>query len=464
MSPRHQKDKKDIHDSTTEFFLKVVQKEKEKTTKETVTKDNLTSTKTKTIDTVGRFYNYINKTLDRILSSKASIMVLSFMIAGILFYSISGKDIITSPTSGSKLENVPVNIEGLDDSLEVSGVPDKVNIGLIGPSLDIYKTNFIKDYEVYLDLKDLTAGEYTLNLKSRNFPDTLDVMLVPGSVKVKLLPKVSQEFDLGYRFINEDQLDNEYSVSVEQIDLQSVTLRASEETLSRVEKVVACIDVADKTEAFEQNADIKAYDSNDKELNIEISAKKVHVQCNVSSYSKIVPVKAQFVGDLPTGYQIANYSLSQSEVTIYGVEEKIKDISVVSVNVDVSDLKTTSTINASLKRENGINKFSTKDIDVTVEVDKVITKKFEKIPIKVLNNEKNYRVSFAGEGGYATVSVTGTEAKIATLTADNIQATIDVDTLKVGTRKVDVKVAVDDEKLKIELLSSSRVTINIERN
>lgn len=71
-------------------------------------------------------------------------MVLSFMIAGILFYSISGKDIITSPTSGSKLENVPVNIEGLDDSLEVSGVPDKVNIGLIGPSLDIYKTNFIK--------------------------------------------------------------------------------------------------------------------------------------------------------------------------------------------------------------------------------------------------------------------------------------------------------------------------------
>lgn len=87
----------------------------------------------------------------------------------------------------------------------------------------------------------------------------------------------------------------------------------------------------------------------------------------------MIPVKAQFVGDLPTGYQIANYSLSQSEVTIYGVEEKIKDISVVSVNVDVSDLKTTSTINASLKRENGINKFSTKDIDVTVEVDKVIT-------------------------------------------------------------------------------------------
>ena len=73
-------------------------------------------------------------------------------------------------------------------------------------------------------------------------------------------------------------------------------------------------------------------------------------------------------------------------------------------------------------------------------------------------------MSFAGESQYASVSVTGTEAKIASLTADNIQATIDIDKLKLGTNKADVKVAVDDEKLKIELLSSSKVTINIERN
>ena len=34
MSPRHQKERKEIQDSTTEFFLKVVQKEKEKQVKE----------------------------------------------------------------------------------------------------------------------------------------------------------------------------------------------------------------------------------------------------------------------------------------------------------------------------------------------------------------------------------------------------------------------------------------------
>lgn len=470
MSPRHQKDHKDIHDSTTEFFLKVVQKEKEKNSREnSPTKENINTTKTKTIDTVGRFYNYINKTLDKILSSKMSIMVLSFIMAGVLFWSIAGssggKDNLANPTSGATLDNVPVQIEGLNKSLEISGVPEQVTVGLIGPSLDIYKTNFSKNYEIYLDVKGLSEGEHTINLKSRNFPDTLKVMIVPDLVKIKLSPKEERVYDLGYRFINEDKMDSEYSVSVEEMSLETVILHASQETLDRVAKVEACIDVTDKKESFEQNANIKAYDNSGKEVKVEISPKKVHVKCNVSSYSKSVPIQAHFIGDLSTGYQVSNYTLSQSEVTIYGVEDKIKDIAVVQVDVDVTNLKSNTTIsNVSLKKENGINKFSTSAIDVTVEVEKVITKKFDKIPIQVLNNERKYKVSFAGESQYASVSVTGTEAKIASLTADNIQATIDIDKLKLGTNKADVKVAVDDEKLKIELLSSSKVAINIERN
>ena len=131
----------------------------------------------------------------------------------------------------------------------------------------------------------------------------------------------------------------------------------------------------------------------------------------------------------------------------------------------MTDMKATSTVQGvALKKVGGINKFSTQSIDVTIQIEKVITKRFDRIPIKVLNNSKNYQVSFAGESEYASVSVTGSEAKINALTADNIQATVDIDGLKVGSRKVDVDVAIDDEQLKIELLSSSKITINIERN
>ncbi|MEG0276151.1 MAG: CdaR family protein [Coprobacillus sp.] len=463
MSPR--KEKKELQDSTTEFFLKVVQKEKDQTSKESNTMDTLSSKRTKTLKKFGNFYNYINQILDKILASKLSVMILSLLMAGVLFWSITGGDFLVGPTSGDILKDVTVNVEGLDDSLELTGVPEKVNVALIGPSLDIYTTKLTKNYEVYLDLKDFEKGEYTVNLKGRNFPNTLQVMVIPESLKIKLAPKVTAKFDLGYRFTNEDKLDSKYSVSVEEMAVSNVTVRAGQETLQKIAKVEACIDVSEKNDGFEQDAKIKAFDKNGRELNVEIAPTTVHVKCQVTSYNKVVDVKANFVGEIPQGYQIANYSLSQKQVTIYGLEEKIKDITEVRVDVDVNDLKATSTMSGlTIKKDVGINKLSTDTVDVNVEIEKVITKKFEKIPITVLNNSKNYNVSFAGEGSFATVAITGSESKLATFTADNIQATVDIDGLRVGTRKVNVNVATDDEKLKIELLSSSKVTINIERN
>jgi len=468
MSPKNHKERKDIQNSTTEFFLKVIQKQKSQAPKdkENSTKENISYTKTKTMQTIGRFYNYINQTLDKILASKVSIMLLSFLMAGILFYSVSGGENMSSLTSGTTLENVPIIVEGLAPTLEVSGVPETATISLIGPSLDIYQVNFTKNYQVYLDLNGLQEGEHNVHLKTRNFPDTLTVMLLPDSLNIKLSPKVDQTFDLGYRFINEDQMDSQYSVSVEEIATKSVIVHASHETLARIDRVEACIDVANQTEGFEQDAKIQAFDSGGNVIEIEdISPKTVHVKCNVSSYSKKVNVKANFIGEMPEGYQISNYALSQSQITIYGLEKEIKDIDVVTVDIDVSELKSRTTFNeVAFSKENGINKFSSDSVDVTVDVEKVVTKKFEKIPIKVLNNSNKYKVSFAGEGGYATVSVTGGERKVDSLTADNIQASIDIDKMKVGTRKVDVKIAIDDDSLVIQLLSSKNVTINIERN
>lgn len=465
MIPRNQKNNKPLKDSTTDFFLKIVEKEKEQAAKESSNKEVINEKKVKAFDTGARFYNYMNQLLDKILSSKVSIMILSFTMAAILFYSVSGKDIITSPTSGATLENVPVYVENLDDSLEASGIPENVSVVLVGPSLDIYKTNFSKDYEVFLDLQDLSAGEYVLNLRTRNFPESLQVVSIPSSLKVTLAKKVTRTFDLGYCFINEDELDSKYSVSVKQMDLESVELRASEETLSKVERVEACIDVSNQTEDFEQNAKIKAFDSDGKEMDVEISPTTAHVTCQVSSYSKVVPIHVNFVGNLPTGYQVSNYTLSQNEVTIFGLKEQLDEITQVEVDVDVSDLKSSVMMNGlSFKKVTGINKFSQDTIDVSVEVEKVITRKIDNIPIKVLNNSKDYKVSFAGQGQYASVSVTGTEEKINALKVDNIQATIDIDGLNVGTHQVNVKIAGDDDTLKMKLLSSSKVTINIERN
>lgn len=458
------KDRTEIQDSTTDFFLKVIQRDKEKSNKESVTKDNITNTTSKTIDRVGRFYNYINQTIDKILSNRVSVMLLSLIIATLLFISISGGEVWSSPTSGTKLEHIPLQVEGLDPQYELQGVPSEVTVALIGPSLDIYTTKISRNYKVYVNLANLKAGEHTVDVRTQGFPDTLDVMMIPETLNIQLAPKESQTFDLGYHFINEDQLDAKYSVSVEKMAVSKVTIKASRDTLDKIAKVDACIDVAEKNDAFTQDARIKAYDSEGKELKVDIAPTTVNVECLVATYSQTATVKANFVGELASGFEISNYSLSQSTVTIYGLKENIQDISVVYVDVNVDNLKQSTTLDhLPLKLAKGINKFSVDEVSVTLEIDNVITKTFDDIPIKVLNNSNKNKVSFVGKSQKAKVSITGGEEKVSALTTDNIQATIDVHGLGVGTRKVNVKVAVDNDDLTIHLLSSSKVTINIER-
>ena len=195
-----------------------------------------------------------------------------------------------------------------------------------------------------------------------------------------------------------------------------------------------------------------------------IAPTTVHVECSVASYSKVVPINVTFTGDLAQGYQITAYTPSQPSVTIYGTEENLSTIESVYVEVDLSLIKNSTTVSGvSIRKENGINKFSTSTIDVFITVEKVITKAIDNVPIQVLNQAGDYKVAFVGSGQYATVSVSGTETKVSSITASNIQAVIDIEGMKVGTHKAKVSVAIDDETLAIELLSSSNITINIER-
>ena len=460
------KNKKEDHESTNDLFLKFVKKEQEKKAKETKEKVTNNPKKVKTVDTVYKVYNYINQLLDRILSNKMNILILSLAMAGMLFYTISGDQILTSPTSGTKINEVEVKIENLSEDFEVFGVPSEITVGLIGPSLDIYKTNFSKNYEVFIDLASIEEeGEYSVDLQYRNFSDTLDVMLLPSTISVNVAKKQEEMLELGYMFINEDELDSKYSVSVDSMDLDTVQVYASEPTLAKIDKVVACIDVSKKSEAFEQTATIKAYDINGKVLDVDISPESVNVKCSVASYSKSVPIIANYVGNVDLGYGISQCVLNQNTVTIYGLEENIDEIEAIYADINVDGLKENTLVsNVSLRKERGINKLSIEHIEADLVIEKLITKTIENLPITVLNNTHKYKVSFAGEGQKAKLNVIGTESKINALTATNVQASIDIDGLGVGTHKVKVTLACDDEYIELELLSSEMITINIERN
>ena len=144
--------KKKQTDSTTDFFLQFVKEEKSEKEKTEAKKGEREQTYTKTVEKVSTGYNYFNKLLDKLLENKHSVRILSFVLALFLFVSFSGGDVMNSTTAGATLKKVPVQVEGLKDRYDVSGVPPTVEIGLIGPSMDIYTTKLTRFIVIYLNI------------------------------------------------------------------------------------------------------------------------------------------------------------------------------------------------------------------------------------------------------------------------------------------------------------------------
>ena len=168
-----------------------------------------------------------------------------------------------------------------------------------------------------------------------------------------------------------DKLNEKYSVSVDTISTKRVTITATQNNLDKIDKVQALIDVEGKTKAFQQACEIKAYDADGNEVQCTIAPEKVNVSCHVDSYSKEVPVKPEFVGQLQDGYQMTNYKLSSSTVTIYGKRTDISDINYITCQVDVSNLSGSTTLSGiALQGNDKINKMSQTTVDVTMFIEK----------------------------------------------------------------------------------------------
>lgn len=454
------------NNSTTDFFLKFISREKQERKKEDTNKnENNISAKEKAFTLFFKSFNFINETMDKMLSSKLSIKIFSFVMTIVFVFVINGgsiNSILSTPSSGDYLVNVNVVPVGLSNDHEVTGLPDNVSVILVGPSLDIYKVKLMGNYEIYVDLNGLGEGEHTVELKSQNFPPSLQVAIIPGTATIKIVPKVTATYELGHRFVNYDKIDSKYSVAVDSMKHQQVEVRGAKDTIDKIYSVQANIDLTGVDKSFTQDAVIYAYDRSGTKLNVEIIPNKVNVSCSVASYSKEVPVIPRYNGELLDGYSISKATFSKEKVTIYGSENDLKTINEVYVDIDVSNLSETRTINdLSIGRIKGVNKMSVDKIDVTLEIQRTTTKQISDIKINLIGNVNNYRVAFNGNEN-AILNIVGATTLVNKLTVNDIVATIDLSNRSTGYQKIPVNIQLPTDLLTYQFVSESEIYIEVE--
>ena len=395
-----------------------------------------------------------NKGIDRFLSKKSTLIIISLILAFVVFVLIDQESSVMADQYAEILYDQPVTAVYNEELYVVEGLPKKVDITLVGEKRHIFLAKQSPSKGVSVDLTGLSEGNHKVTLKYSQKLKSLDYKLDPSVVTVTLYPKVSETRSLTYDVLHSDDLDSKLSIDSVELDRDDVIIKGAQYKLDKVATVKALVDVDDianpKAGDIElKNVDLVAYDTNGKVVDVEIVPTSVKAKVKITSPSKEVPVKVVPKGNLATGKAIKSADTSISKVIVYGSEEAVNSLEYLPVEIDVTGLSESKEYKVTLKKPTGITDISTKTLTVSVSVDNSVSREFADISIATENLDDKYKVQALSEADSRVVVVAkGSESVISLLDSTGINAYIDLEGYGVGEHEVPVKVKGTDLRVK----------------
>lgn len=395
--------------------------------------------------------------IERILNRPNVLIYISLFCAIVIFVLVDSKTIDMLSNNAEILSGQKVNVIYNEEAYVVEGVPDSVDITLIGRRSDLYLAKQLGEHEVTLDLSDYKPGTYKVKLQYNHNVDTVNYKLDPSTISIKISKKESVEKDIEYDLLNEDKLNKKLSIKSVKLDRDSIYVRGSEETLNKIAKVKALIDLknANLTEKGTYTIDsiiLVAY-ANDGTIieNVEMVPAKINASVVVDSYYAEVPVKVTTSGELKSGYAISSVTSSVQKVSVYGDEEVVKNLQYIEATIDVEGLSSDKSTVLTLKKPSGVRYMSETSTNVDIKLETEISKEFSGISIEHTNLANGYTAGIAsGSDNTITVIVKGVESVLNSFDQTKIIATVDLSGITtVGTHEVEVKVTSDDVRVKL---------------
>ena len=427
---------------------------------------------TKLILLITDFVKDNGREIEKFINKKQTLIVLSLIFAFAVFVLVDQNSNTILNKSAEVLYNQPVTAEYNEEAYVIEGLPETVDITLIGRTSDLYLARqYTSSLSVSVNLRGLTPGShkvklnYTQGLKALK---SIDYKIDPSSANIVVYEKVSETRELDYDILHKDKLDNTLILDSVDLSRNDVIIKGASYKLKQVATVKALVDIDDinnpKVGTFTlKEIPLIAYDSDGKPVDVEIVPNSIDAQIKITSPSKEVALQIIPKGDLAFGKSIKEFTPSISKVTIYGDESVINSIESIPVEIDVTNLSSSKTFNVNIDKPSGVRSISSKTVSIKVTLDDVITKEFTNMGISVENLNSNFKAyAINKEDREVTVVVKGSSNVVNNLDSKTIKVTVDLSSYTTpGEYDVDVKVTGDDLKLSYES-KTKKVKIKIE--
>ena len=390
--------------------------------------------------------------LDKVLNKPNFLIYLSLIIAVGLFLLIDSKVITLVETEAEVITNVPVVVNYNEEAYVVEGLPETVDVTMIGGTQELYLAKQLASGTVKVDLSNYKEGTHKVSLKYDSTINSVNYKLDPSTVTVIIYPKSSKTVTAEVDILNKSALDSKLSIDNVTIDQDQIIIKGAEHTLEKVSTVKALVDIKNiinPKAGVTTLSDVKlvAYDDTGNVVDVEMVPNKVTATVSIVSPSKEVPVKIIPKGEVSFGKAISSMTSSVSKVIVYGDEDVLDELQYIPIEIDVNGLSENKTFDVKLSKPQGVRSISESSASVTISLGTEVVKEIDDVYIETINLNSNYKASALGENSSKiTVIVKGTREVIDTIDAANIKAVVDLSEYGEGDHEVDIIVSGDELK------------------
>ena len=279
---------------------------------------------------------------------------------------VNNQSKVQETASTKQAINMALQVSVDADKYYVTGYPSKVKVTLEGSNALVTSTVNTQNFRVYIDLSKLSVGEHKVPIKVSGLPSQLSYKLAQKYTTVNIQKRNSRTMavQIGY---NKNAVARGYDIGTATVKPETVEVTGALSEVKRIDRIQAQLTVPNaSSHTIRRNVMLVALDSKGRQLNVVINPSTATVTLPISVSKKTVKLKLNAANG--SSKKVYSLTAKQDQVTIYGQKKALDKIKSLTLNVDLTNIKSSTTRSYRLPVPSGVAWVDPSSVDVRISV------------------------------------------------------------------------------------------------